>query len=77
MIFDTVRRRMDTERVYTAMRRALNKREFTVVRLRYGLFGAHRLSQREIANLLGISRSYISRIEKKALSKLNTALEKE
>ena len=34
------------------------------------------LSQREIANLLGISRSYVSRIEKKALEKLNTALEK-
>ena len=34
------------------------------------------LSQREIANLLGISRSYVSRNEKKALEKLNTALEK-
>jgi len=76
MIFDAVRRRIDTERIYTAMRKTLTEREFTVVRMRYGLFGAHRLSQREVANLLGISRSYISRIEKKALLKLNTALEK-
>ena len=75
MIFDAVRQRIDTERVYMAMRKALTKREFTVVRLRYGLFGAQRLSQREISNLLGISRSYVSRIEKKALTKLGAVLE--
>jgi len=77
LIFDTVRQRIDSEQIYSAMRKVLTAREFTVIRLRYGLFGAQRLAQREIANLLGISRSYISRIEKKALSKLNTALEKE
>lgn len=74
MIFDIVRQRIDSERIYQAMRRTLSAREFTVVRLRYGLFGAERLSQREISNLLGISRSYVSRIEKKALSKLYNAL---
>ncbi len=76
MIFDAVRQRLDTERIFRTMQRALTERESTVVRLRYGLFGMQRLSQREIANLLGISRSYVSRIEKKALEKLNTALEK-
>lgn len=76
MIFDAVRQRLDTERIFRTMQRALTERESTVVRLRYGLFGMQHLSQREIANLLGISRSYVSRIEKKALEKLNTALEK-
>ena len=76
MIFDAVRQRLDTERIFRTMQWALTERESTVGRLRYGLFGMQRLSQREIANLLGISRSYVSRIEKKALEKLNTALEK-
>lgn len=76
IIFDAVRHRLDTERIFRTMQWALTERESTVVRLRYGLFGMQRLSQREIANLLGISRSYVSRIEKKALEKLNTALEK-
>lgn len=76
IIFDAVRQRLDTERIFRTMQWALTERESTVVRLRYGLFGMQRLSQREIANLLGISRSYVSRIEKKALEKLNTALEK-
>ena len=76
IIFDAVRQRLDTERIFRTMQRALTERESTVVRLRYGLFGMQRLSQREIANLLGISRSYVSRIEKKALENLNTALEK-
>lgn len=76
MIFDAVRQRLDTERIFRTMQWALTERESMVVRLRYGLFGMQRLSQREIANLLGISRSYVSRIEKKALEKLNTALEK-
>ena len=76
IIFDAERQRLDTERIFRTMQWALTERESTVVRLRYGLFGMQRLSQREIANLLGISRSYVSRIEKKALEKLNTALEK-
>ena len=76
MIFDAVRQRLDTERIFRTMQWALTERESTVVRLRYVLFVMQLLSQREIANLLGISRSYVSRIEKKALEKLNTALEK-
>ena len=77
LIFDTVRRRLDAEQIRAAMERSLSAREFTVVRLRFGLFGARRLSQREISNILGISRSYVSRIEKKALQKLDAALEKD
>ena len=48
----------------------LSPRESEVIRLRYGLGGALPLTQREVASAFGISRSYISRIEKKALEKL-------
>ena len=53
----------------------LDETERTVIRLRYGLTGEPPKRQREVADVTGISRSYISRIEKKALQKLRTALE--
>lgn len=52
----------------------LDKKEQQVIALRYGLFGYEELTQREVAVLLNISRSYVSRIEKKALLKLRSAL---
>lgn len=55
---------------------ALTEREKTVIRYRYGLVGGRCYAQREVAKLLGISRSYVSRIEKKALSKLNFYFER-
>lgn len=48
----------------------LNKRERYVLELRYGLYSGCRQTQREIARKLGISRSYVSRIEKRAITKL-------
>ncbi len=54
---------------------SLKEQEQTVIRLRYGLFGTKPKTQREIAAELGISRSYVSRIEKKALGKLRQKLE--
>ena len=57
------------------MERTLTSRERTVIELRYGLTGGQVLPQREIAKLLGISRSYVSRMEKKALAKLTRELE--
>lgn len=54
-----------------AMSLSLTPRERTVIELRYGLNGGRVVPQREIAKKLGISRSYVSRIEKKALEKLN------
>ncbi|MBO5912388.1 MAG: RNA polymerase sporulation sigma factor SigK [Clostridia bacterium] len=48
----------------------LTPRELTIIRLRYGLDGRQELPQREVAKRLKISRSYVSRIEKKALEKL-------
>ncbi len=53
----------------------LSEREARIIRLRYGLGGAEPLTQRETAALLGISRSYVSRIEKKALEQLRDAMD--
>lgn len=54
--------------------KVLQKREKTIIELRYGIRNNDNKTQREIAKLLGISRSYVSRIEKKALKKLYDAL---
>ena len=53
----------------------LSDQEKTVIRLRYGLDGGTAKRQREVADITGISRSYVSRIEKRALQKLREALE--
>lgn len=53
----------------------LEPREAEIIRLRYGLDGARALTQRETAERTGISRSYVSRLEKKALEKLRGAME--
>ncbi|MFZ3172720.1 MAG: RNA polymerase sporulation sigma factor SigK [Carboxydocellales bacterium] len=57
--------------------RKLSKREMRVLELRFGLFNGLRQTQREIARSLGISRSYVSRIEKRAISKLTKELKQE
>ena len=54
---------------------ALTAREAEIIRLRYGLGGTVPLTQREIASAFGISRSYVSRIEKRALGKLREGME--
>ena len=53
---------------------SLTKREARIIRLRYGLDGAAPMTQKETAQMCGISRSYVSRIEKKALEKLKLSL---
>ena len=53
----------------------LSQRERQIIIMRFGLYGTRELTQREIAAKLGISRSYVSRIEKSALEKLRGALE--
>ncbi len=58
------------EKLYRVMKERLTERELEIVRLRYGLDGGKEVTQREIAKSMGISRSYVSRIETKALSKL-------
>ena len=65
--------RLDGAKVRTYVDTVLGERERQIVRLRYGLDGRDTLTQREVAALLGISRSYVSRIEKSALEKLRSA----
>lgn len=52
----------------------LNDRDREIIELRYGLNGKEELTQKEVADLLGISQSYISRIEKKVIKKLGTTI---
>ena len=61
----------------TAVEEVLTDQEKQVVQMRYGLTGKPPMRQREVAAVTGISRSYISRIEKKALQKLRKAVEGE
>ena len=65
--------RLDGAKVRTYVDTVLGERERQIVKLRYGLEGRDTLTQREVAALLGISRSYVSRIEKSALEKLRSA----
>lgn len=60
----------DTLRIYRLLEERLSERERLVLIMRYGLYGGREYTQREIADRLGISRSYISRIEKNALHRL-------
>ena len=69
-ILDKVELGMQVKKLYLFIKNALCHREKTVIQLRYGLCGNGEMTQREIAKKLGISRSYVSRIEKKALEKL-------
>lgn len=69
-IVDNVEMKMHTDRIKSLIEATLDSREKQIVVLRYGLKGYKPLTQREVAAYLGISRSYVSRIEKKALMKL-------
>ena len=73
-IDDQVNLKMQMSRLYEVIRRVLHGREKTVIELRYGLTDVDEMTQREIASMLEISRSYVSRIEKKALGKLGAEM---
>ena len=76
-VFSAAERKIENERLLKTLSRILTKREYAVICLRYGLKGGRCYAQREVACFLKISRSYISRIEKKAIEKLRTRLKKE
>ncbi|EEG52041.1 RNA polymerase sporulation sigma factor SigK [Enterocloster asparagiformis] len=73
---DTMILKQDVKELYEAFDSCLSDTEKTVIRMRYGLFRGKEHTQREIAAQLGISRSYVSRIEKKALEKLKGEFQK-
>ncbi|MDR1620657.1 MAG: RNA polymerase sporulation sigma factor SigK [Clostridiales bacterium] len=73
VVSDEVELLLNAEKLHKLIVNRLNERERLVIELRYGLAGKFCMTQREIANMLDISRSYVSRIEKKALGKLKQA----
>jgi len=70
-VLEKVEKNIQIKNLYTNMKKALKNRERTVLELRYGLINGTVKTQREIAQMLGISRSYVSRIEKRAIKKLS------
>ncbi|MDD5935410.1 MAG: RNA polymerase sporulation sigma factor SigK [Clostridiales bacterium] len=69
---DVFELRENVKHLYDFIENCLNERERQIILLRYGLHGGREITQREIADRLNISRSYVSRIEKKALKKLRS-----
>lgn len=72
---DEYTRREDISKMHQLVNTVLDGREREIIILRYGLGRQRELTQREIGKMLGISRSYVSRIEKKALATLRKAFE--
>jgi len=75
-VSDVVENRFEEQNLLEKFKK-LSKRERKVLEMRYGLFSGLQRTQREIAKVLGISRSYVSRIEKKAIKKLFNELSHE
>ena len=75
-LLDRISLREDSRRLRACVERVLNEREKEIITLRYGLEHRPPLPQREVAAMLNISRSYVSRLEKKALEKLRAEMEK-
>jgi RNA polymerase sporulation-specific sigma factor len=76
-VLERLETQKNIRKMYRGLQTALTGRELLVISERYGLLGKREMTQREIASGLGISRSYVSRIEKSALKKLRACLEPE
>ncbi len=67
---ERIQLRENIQKLYEKVENELSQREKLVLKMRYGLYNGEEYTQREIARQLGISRSYVSRIEKSAIEKL-------
>lgn len=76
-IFDCIDLRLKSEQMYKLIEEHLTEREKSIIVMRYGLYCTKPLKQREVATRLNISRSYVSRIEKKAISTLKKQFKRE
>jgi len=74
-VLEDISRANELKKLKNGMKQMLSKREYYILVKRFGLDGNDELTQRQIAKELGISRSYVSRIEKAALKKLKKMLE--
>ena len=75
-ILDNINKKLNLKKIYEYIDSELDSREKQVIILRYGLNGEKPITQREVAEILGVSRSYISRIETKALKTLRRKYER-
>ena len=71
---ENILKKQEIEKIMSILKDELSKREYEIITKRFGVCGEKELTQREIAKQLGISRSYVSRIEKHALEKLRENL---
>ncbi|SHE89209.1 RNA polymerase sporulation sigma factor SigE [Clostridium fallax] len=69
IVYNLIEDEVDKQLLFLAMK-SLNEREKEIVKLRFGLFGTREKTQKEVADMLGISQSYISRLEKKIIRRL-------
>lgn len=74
-VFEEVETKMQIKTLYEKMKETLKARERKILELRYGLYNSQVYTQKEIAKMMNISRSYVSRIEKKAVKKLAASFE--
>ena len=72
---DEVDLKLKIKQLYEKMKKVLKDREKIIIELRFGLNGEKPKTQKEIAKMMNISRSYVSRIESKAISKLSTEID--
>lgn len=76
VISEVLETKIQSEKLRRCLAKLSDKRSREIIIMRYGLDGSEPLTQKEIADIFGISRSYISRLEKKALSELSELMEK-
>ena len=74
---DKIYLKENIQKLYEKVENELSSREKLVLKMRYGLYNGEEYTQREIARQLGISRSYVSRIEKSAIEKLRDHFDEE
>lgn len=74
-VYNLIEDEVDKQLLFLALRN-LNEREKEIVRLRFGLSGYSEKTQKEVADILGISQSYISRLEKKIINRLKKEINK-
>ena len=75
IVYNLIEDEVDKELLFTALKH-LSEREKEIVQLRFGLNGRNEKTQKEVADMLGISQSYISRLEKKIISRLKKEISK-
>jgi RNA polymerase sporulation-specific sigma factor len=75
IVYNLIEDEVDKQLLFMVLK-SLNEREKEIVKLRFGLYGVREKTQKEVADMLGISQSYISRLEKKIISRLKKEMNK-